>query len=360
MLFDAATKLRDQYNQEFQQLFNSISNDNIILSNLNWYIRLKFLKLILKWFLCLALSMALVYKVPTLNWNAAAIGRIVLLNLCDSQKWEHLYETDCLLPTLSGLREDKIQSSDSGEPMTSTNCDQCENIGTYYNLFKYINHFVNHSQYIDGIVTVTAATVASVFELYINYNQPIIIEGSHSIREPADFFRQLKNTTDLSNTVPCDLQSNILVSRGAKLNEVLDVILDVEPISLQSDGWFVSFRNCFLSSLKASRLLLQRPSYIPTYLKPFSDSWILISQEYKATNWKRLLLEDLVIVHQISGTQSVSLTARDSTCALVCRQFEFLLTQGDALVFSANEWVFFYEPSDDRTAIMVIREYQWK
>lgn len=209
-------------------------------------------------------------------------------------------------------------------------------------------------------MTITTETAASTFELYVNYNQPFIIEFSHSIREPADFFRQLKNTTELSNTVPCDLQSNIIVNRDAKLNEVLDVILDAETISSQTDGWFISFRNCFLSSLKASRLLLQRPSYIPTYLKPFSASWILISQEYKAGNWKRLLLEDLVIVHQISGTQTVSLTARDSKCALVCRQFEFMLTQGDAMVFSANEWIFFYEPSDDRTAIMVIREYQWK
>lgn len=208
-------------------------------------------------------------------------------------------------------------------------------------------------------MTVSAATAASVFESYINYNQPFIIEGSHSIREPADFFRQLKNTTELSNTVPCDLQSNILVNRGAKLNELLDVILDAETIPSQSDGWFVSFRNCLLSSLKASRLLLQGPNYIPTYLKPFSASWILISQEYKAINWKRILLEDLVIAHQISGAQSVSLTARDSQCTLECRQFEFVLSKGDALVFSANEWALFYEPSDDRTAIMVIREYQW-
>lgn len=194
----------------------------------------------------------------------------------------------------------------------------------------------------------------------MNYNQPIIIENSHSIREPTDFFRQLKNTTELSNSIPCELQSNLIVNRGAKLNEILDVIFDAEPIFSQTDGWFVSFRNCFLSSLKASRLLLQRPSYIPTYLKPFSASWILISKEYKAANWKRLLLKDLVIVHQISGTQTVSLTARDSTCDVVCEQFEFLLKEGEALVFSANEWLFFYEPTFDRTAIMVIREYEWK
>lgn len=136
MLFatDAATKLRDQYNQEFQHLFNNISNHDSVLSNLNWYIQLKFLKLILKWFLCLALSMVLVYNVPTLNWNASAIGRIVLLNLCDSQKWEHLYETDCLLPMFSGLRENEIKSSDNDVPLTLGNCDQCENIGMYYNI----------------------------------------------------------------------------------------------------------------------------------------------------------------------------------------------------------------------------------
>lgn len=136
---DAASKLRDQYNQEFQQLFSSISNDSSILSNLNWYIQLKFLKLVLKWFFCLALSMVLVYTVPTLNWNAAAIGRIVLLNLCDSQKWEHLYETNCLVPSFSGLRENEIKSYDYDKPTTSPNCDQCENIGIImtYELFKY-------------------------------------------------------------------------------------------------------------------------------------------------------------------------------------------------------------------------------
>lgn len=212
----------------------------------------------------------------------------------------------------------------------------------------------------DGIVTVNAVTAASIFELHMNYNQPFIVERSHSIREPADFFRQLQNTTDLSNAVPCNLQSNILVNRDANLNEVLDVILDAETIRSQSEGWFVSFRNCFLSSLKASRLLLQRPTYLPTYLKPFSSSWVLLSQKYKATNWKRLLLDDLVLAHQISGIHTVALTARDSPCALLCKEFEFILTQGDTLVFSANEWVLFYEPSDDYTSIMVIREYQWK
>lgn len=141
---DAAAKLRDQYNQEFQQLFSSIPNDRIILSNLNWYIQLKFIKLILKWFLCLALSMFLVYKVPTLNWNASAIGRIVLLNLFDSQKWEHLYETDCLLPIFSGLRENQIKSYDYDKPITSAKCDQCENIGKNFDkyfVFKYSTYF---------------------------------------------------------------------------------------------------------------------------------------------------------------------------------------------------------------------------
>lgn len=190
----------------------------------------------------------------------------------------------------------------------------------------------------------------------MSYNQPFLIERSHSARVPEDFFRQLKNTTQLSNAVPCDLQSNILVNRGDQLNKVLDVILD----TAQSDGWFVSFRNCFLSSLKASRLLLQRPSYIPTYLKPFSASWIVISQEYKVANWKRLRLEELVIVHQISGTQTISLMARETLCDQLCRQFELSLSQGEAFVFSASEWIFAYIPSDEHTAIMVIREYEWK
>lgn len=126
---DAATKLLDQYNAEFQQLLSCNSNDHSIWSYLNRYIRIKFLKFVLKWFLCLALSMVLVYQVPTLNWNAAAIGRIVLLNLCDSQKWEHLYSTDCLLPAFSGSKAYEIKPIDYDKLTTSTNCDQCENIG---------------------------------------------------------------------------------------------------------------------------------------------------------------------------------------------------------------------------------------
>lgn len=160
----------------------------------------------------------------------------------------------------------------------------------------------------------------------------------------------MKNLTDLIDSNPCNLQTSLVTgSHYTNLDELLE-------LTNGSAEWFIHFRNCDFSAVKASRALEQRPAFLRSH-KPFSSSWIIISSNYKVTKPKKLLVKHLVVVTQIFGSIDV-LIAPKNGCKDDCNDFLLPLEPGYTIVFSAELWDFFYFPSDEGEAFTLLREYE--
>lgn len=123
------------------------------------------------------------------------------------------------------------------------------------------------------------------------------------------------------------------------------------------DGWFIHFRNCDFSSVKASRALEEQPSFLTSQPKPFSSSWIIISNSYNVTKPKKLLVKHLVVAKQIVGSIDVFIVPK-SDCKENCKELFVQLDAGYTIVFSAEYWDFLYLPSGQGEAVTLLREYE--
>lgn len=188
--------------------------------------------------------------------------------------------------------------------------------------------------------------------MYLSRDHPVIINDSHDVWPnqpdvPEDFVEFLQTSPSLSYSIPCNIGTNLIQIRNEppKLQHLLrqTTKIDEDP----SEGWFLHFRNCDFEAVKASRAtfpLKNRPYFISSHLPPFHTSWILLSKHYEMTAEKRLPLKDLVIVLQLSGQISGRLTVQKD-CKDICSDQEFELNAGEALVFNAQMWNFYYRNS---------------
>lgn len=195
---------------------------------------------------------------------------------------------------------------------------------------------------------------ADLKSTYINRGHPVVIEDHQfqSTNNIDDYISTIRNLTGLIDSSPCNLQTNLVT--GPHYSN-LNVLLDLSQSS--TDGWFVHFRNCDFSSVKASRALDEPPKFLLSHPKPFSSSWILLSDGYKVSKPKKLLAKHLVAVKQIVGSIDVIVAPR-SGCSESCNEFRLPLNVGDILLFSADVWDFLYVPSGDGEAFTFIREYE--
>lgn len=162
----------------------------------------------------------------------------------------------------------------------------------------------------------------------------------------------MKNLTDLIDSNPCNLQTN-LVTRAHYTN--LNALLELTKTSW--DGWFLHFRNCDFSAVKISRALEEPPPFLTSHPKPFSSSWIIISSSYKVAKPKKLLVKNLVVVKQIIGSTDVFITPK-SVCKDNCNDFLLQLKVGYTIVFSAELWDILYIPNSQGEAVTFLREYE--
>lgn len=117
-----------ELNRDFEYLLKSTDDDNIkkyFIVEITKECRKSAMKKLFKILLIIAFVMSQVYVIPFLNWNASAIGRIVMIKMLKVWDWRYLYNVDCLVEK-KVARFDLIQSSIDN---IEDDCSFCENIG---------------------------------------------------------------------------------------------------------------------------------------------------------------------------------------------------------------------------------------
>lgn len=202
------------------------------------------------------------------------------------------------------------------------------------------------SRFPESIDRISDATFGLLQDVYLSREHPVIISDSHDVwpnqpTVPDDFIAFLLSSPGLKYSTPCNVGTNLVQIRDdtPKLQYLLR-----QSGKMESKGWFLHFRNCDFEAVKASRAtfpLINRPYFISAHLPPFHTSWILLSKQYEMPVEKRLPVKDLVIVLQLNGQILGRLTAQRH-CAGLCSDQEFELNAGEALVFNAKMWNFYY------------------
>lgn len=98
------------------------------------YVRRQYFRRFFKWFLVVLAILCAIYWVPTLNWNAAAIGRLVLIKLVRPfYNWEKWADARCLIEW-SHTSEMHETDENSNEPnlFSLDECSTCENLGKFF------------------------------------------------------------------------------------------------------------------------------------------------------------------------------------------------------------------------------------
>ncbi|KAJ6636195.1 hypothetical protein Bhyg_14783 [Pseudolycoriella hygida] len=322
----------EELNRGFESLLESIDDVQIkkcLVRKITKEIRLSAFRKLFQIVLFIALVTSLVSVVPFLNWNASAIGRIAMIKVLKLWDWRYVYKVDCLIERNVGAPA--LQTVDSIED----SCSFCENL-------EEIRHEWEVSY-------------SDLKANYINRARPVVIEEQQFLSghfELFDYVETIRNISDLRESNPCNLQTNLVTkSHFTNLNEILE-------LSKNSwDGWFVHFRNCDFSAVKASRALESHPPFLTSQVIPFSSSWILMSKGYNVTKPKKLLLKHLVVVKPIIGSIDVFLEPR-SECKESCIDFLLHLQVGCTMVFPAEHWDFFYVLSGQEEAVTFVREYE--
>lgn len=75
---------------------------------------------------------------------------------------------------------------------------------------------------------------------------------------------------------------------------------------------------------------------------------------------KQLHVINLVVVMQLEGSIYIKLAAKEQ-CTVECTDHEFKLSRGESLIFIADKWNIFYEPTNvDRTLVATfVQEIEW-
>lgn len=346
------SKLSVELNSELESILASSTDNDEVIQYLNSHIRYRLLRRYLAWLGIITATVAIlsasIYYIPALNWNASAIGRLVLINcVLPYYNWKPLYNSRCL-----------IERSQEGEQIgkaytefTTDDCAVCENLGNLNQKKSIPYGSVKWSiLFSDQIDRISNATYGRLQSVYLSRDHPVLIIDSHDIwREPnvdfpdedANFIDFLLTIPQLRYSIPCNIGTNLLKIRNGspKLQTLLR-----QSSKLGSKGWFLHFRNCDFDAVKASRAIIatqNRPYFLSTHLPPFHFSWLLLSQNFETKIAKRLPLNDLAIVLQLSGKLKGRLTV-PKECKTICSDLEFKLNAGEALVFNAQLWKFYY------------------
>ncbi|XP_055643249.1 uncharacterized protein LOC129779665 [Toxorhynchites rutilus septentrionalis] len=331
----------ERLDQDFQDLVDSIGKLDLteceiyeILAPLRWHLfRIKWMQRVRLGILTVIFWLA-VYYVPLLNWNVSAIGRLVMVQVLPYWDWTQLYKSRCLVNTFNE-RIDKV-SYYRDMPLFEF-CGVCENIEIISKRDRISYDELN--------------------EHYLLRSLPVVISDSHRkwSNDLQDFLQSLE---PLLLSRPCNLQTNLLFSPSisTKVEHKYLNMLDIISKSHHNDSWFLHFRNCELSSVKKTRLLVGRPYFYASHLEMPYTTWFLMSNSYSVQSPKVLNLKGLIIVTQLKEMLRITLSAKGE-CDRVCRELHVELLEGQSLVFSTNLWSLEYLPeSYNRTSISFVSE----
>lgn len=98
------------------------------------YVRRQYFRRFFKWFFVVLVISCAIYWVPTLNWNATAIGRLVLIKLVHPfYNWEKWANARCLIEWSYTSKMHEIDEN-SIEPnlISLDECSTCENLGKFF------------------------------------------------------------------------------------------------------------------------------------------------------------------------------------------------------------------------------------
>lgn len=194
-----------------------------------------------------------------------------------------------------------------------------------------------------------------LIEKYLFRGLPVIIPDSVNPWNPLDFIENLLRSEKLLESQPCELQSNLLLGKYSNLEESLQLSMKESEVN---ESVFLHFQNCELDAVKGTRFIIaQRPTFFPSHMEPAESSWILISKNYKS-NDKRLYLNGLILVMQLTGKLDFILVPRRD-CLESCDEHAITLDSGESLVFTTDLWNLVYYPSDGEMSVTVITETYW-
>lgn len=259
--------------------------------------------------LLFALVVALIYNISTTDlvlWHLSALGRIGLIQFLPLWNWEYLKNERCLIEGFQKI------------PLT-LNCDLCET-----------------NNYIDSEYDIKPSELD---DHYIKLLKPVIIYNAIN-----DW--QIPNNYEFE-TVPCKLKTNIHAEPADA-----QTIIDKLPVFRR---YFVHYQNCDFEQVKLFRKFAPKPTLLPERLSPIQYSWLVISNDYNVSRYKKIdLIEPIALVGQIIGSNYIRLTPR-LKCRVLCTPMTVELEEGELLIVSSL-YDLSYRPSPTGENIAIILE----
>ncbi|XP_050071471.1 uncharacterized protein LOC126559366 [Anopheles maculipalpis] len=298
-----------------------------------------------KWFVrrlvvavCLmAICLAVCY-IPSVNWHASAVGRLLMIEMLPYWDWTPLYRSKCLV-----AKAKESTASKKIEPTVSfpDDCVVCRNFGmvpVHGNVsyeYLYRHHLMRNVPIV-------------VSNVYPPWN-----EHKHYGTEWDSFLLDLE---DLLLANPCDFRTNLLFKPSFAKTSAIARMVDLLAEETINRGWFVQLRNCALRSVKKTRTMFEKPYFYATHWEPPYTSWILLSRAFEGAPVMTPNMAGLVIVHQMRSRLSVILRPRVE-CESSCQMHSITLHEQQSLLFSTTLWTFSYVPSDaNETSLTFVTE----
>ncbi|XP_053671446.1 uncharacterized protein LOC128721692 [Anopheles nili] len=295
------------------------------------------LKWISKWLsvaVCFAALCLAVYYVPSINWHATAVGRLIMIELLPYWDWTPLYRGKCLISKSKETSSSKKYEASFSFP---DDCMVCQNV--------------------DTVPVRRNVSYETMFSRHLIRNTPLIVsDGQPYWNEHVRYGREwgifFSDVEDLLLADPCDFRTNLLfkptVAKTSAIARMIDVLVESEMESnanITDRGWFVQLRNCALRTVKKARIMFRKPYFYATHWEPPYTSWILLSRGYHKAPEMVPNMAGLVLVHQLRSHLNVVLRPR-TECEQSCHTLSITLHERASLVFSSTMWNFSYTPSD--------------
>lgn len=128
-------KITAELNSELEAILTTPDGRNDVTNYLKKYLRNTFVKRYIMWLICITFLVAIlsasIYYIPFLNWNASAIGRLVLIKLIlPYYDWQHLYRSRCLIGQFPKGTSHNDEFKTYNE-FNTNECNVCENLGKF-------------------------------------------------------------------------------------------------------------------------------------------------------------------------------------------------------------------------------------
>ncbi|XP_014247166.1 uncharacterized protein LOC106665339 isoform X2 [Cimex lectularius] len=266
-------------------------------------------------------------QMTSITVHATALGRIALIKVLSLWDWRYLFYESCLL-------ENPLYGEYT---LTKDDCITCEAL--------------------DSITVINRINYELLLDNYFNRDIPVIITDAMDkwpvMITDEFYFDNITQDEKLIDTVPCVLTTNLRMGSS-------DLVAFLKIISNPSvTKWFVHWQNCDIHAVKALRKFYQRPYFLSNTISPAHFNWVLMSSDYRSSNYKKVELDfGLIMLLQLRGLTSFRLTPH-KPCNESCATLTGDLHQGEILVFKNYMWTFEYYPGIGLDNIAILSETVW-